>query len=139
MNISRGLRFFLAALAATVFLAQAPAPQAAELVMFEQKFCEWCEAWHTEIGAVYSLTDEGKLLPLRQVDIDEDRPEDLKKYGPILFTPTFIVIDNGREVGRILGYPGEVIFYWLLNEIIGKLGRAESAKIQAGLAVEFAN
>jgi len=129
MKISRALRFFLLALAATVLLARSGSLQAAELVMFEQEYCEWCEAWHEEIGTIYPKTDEGKLLPLRQVDIDQKRPDDLKKYRAVRFTPTFVVLEKGQEIGRILGYPGEANFYWLLNEIIAKLGEK-----QAGLA-----
>jgi len=129
MTQSKILSFTLAALAAGFLLVQTSAARTAELVMFEQEFCEWCETWHLDIGTVYAKTDEGKVLPLRLVDIDKDRPKDLEKFGAIRFTPTFIVVDNGKEVGRILGYPGEENFYWLLGEIIGKLG-----KKQAGIA-----
>ena len=122
-------RLFPAALAALVLLGQISMARAAELVMFEQEYCEWCEAWHEEIGGIYPKTDEGKLLPLRQVDIDQARPADLTEIRAVRFTPTFVVLDKGREVGRILGYPGEANFYWLLNELIAKLG-----KKQAGLA-----
>jgi len=31
------------------------------------------------------------------------------------FTPTFILVDDGREVGRIEGYPGEDFFWGLLG------------------------
>ena len=132
MDILKHIRSFLIALVATIMFAQVSAVQAGELVMFEQQYCEWCETWHAEIGQIYPKTDEGKLLPLRLVDIDKKRPEDLKKFGHVRFTPTFIVVEDGQEIGRILGYPGEANFYWLLNEIIGKLDKP--GKKQALLA-----
>lgn len=124
------LKFLMiSAVTAVIMLAPVTALRAAELIMFEQEFCEWCEAWHDEIAAVYPLTDEGKRLPLRAVDIHDDRPADLKVVGGVRFTPTFVVLDKGKEVGRILGYSDEAMFYWQLNEIIAKL-----SKKQAGLA-----
>jgi len=119
----------ISAVAAVLLLAPLTASRAAELVMFEQEYCEWCEAWHDEIADVYPLTDEGKLLPLRTVNIHDDRPADLKAVRGVRFTPTFVVMDKGKEIGRILGYSDEAMFYWQLSEIVAKL-----SKKQAGLA-----
>jgi len=83
---------------------------AAELVMFESDGCEWCEIWNEEIGGTYSKTTEAEIVPLRRVDIDDDRPVDLKHLTGLVYTPTFIVLQDGREVGRIIGYPGEDFF-----------------------------
>ncbi len=95
--------------------------EAAELVMFESAGCEWCEAWNAEIGVVYNKTSEAKIVPLRRVDIDDDRPADLINLDGLMYTPTFVIINDGHEVGRIIGYPGEDFFWQLLNEIIEKI------------------
>lgn len=96
--------------------------QAAELVMFESDFCEWCDAWHAEIGPIYPKTAEGKRAPLRMVDIHDPRPTDLVDVEGVRFTPTFVLLDDrGREVGRINGYPGEDFFWGLLSALIAKL------------------
>ena len=94
---------------------------AAELIMFHQRACEWCELWHEEIGVVYGKTPEAKKAPLRLVDIFDDRPADLNGLKPVVFTPTFVIVEKGREVGRILGYPGEDFFWSYLNQILGRL------------------
>ena len=93
----------------------------AELVMFEQDTCEWCEVWHEEVGVVYAKTDEARAAPLRRIDIFETRPADLKEVRRVQFTPTFVLMDEGREVGRILGYPGESFFWELLGQMLKKL------------------
>ena len=41
------------------------------LVMVEQSFCEWCEAWEQEVGVVYNKTAEGKRAPLVKIDIKD--------------------------------------------------------------------
>ncbi|MGO1117080.1 transcriptional regulator [Rhodovibrionaceae bacterium A322] len=94
---------------------------AAELVMFESATCEWCEVWDEEIAPIYPKTEEGKRAPLRRVDIYETRPQDLEHIKGIRFTPTFVLMENGEEVGRIRGYPGEDFFWGLLGQIMEKL------------------
>jgi len=108
--------------ALAVLLMTAPS-MAGELVMFKSDSCEWCELWDKEIGVVYAKTPEGKVLPLRRVDIADDRPPDLAYVRGIVYTPTFIVTDGGREVGRILGYPGEDFFWPMLDDLIKKMTR----------------
>lgn len=94
---------------------------AAELVMFEQANCEWCEAWREEIGPIYPKTDEGRKAPLRQVDIFDERPADLTFIRGIRFTPTFVLVAKGREIGRIIGYSGEDFFWGYLEKLMAKL------------------
>lgn len=107
---------------------------AAELVMFESAACEWCEAWHRQIGPVYPKTEEARLAPLRRVDIHGEMPADLRHLRAVQYTPTFVLIEDGREVGRILGYPGEDFFWPLLADELAKLRpeTIEKARAVAG-------
>lgn len=108
-----------ATLTGALFIASAV--QAAELVMFEQAGCPWCQVFDREIAPVYGKTDEGKRAPLRRVDIDGARPADLGFIQVERLTPLFVLVDNGREIGRIRGYPGEDHFWGLLGVLIKKL------------------
>ncbi len=111
-----------AAILLTVALFGTPAPAiAAELVMFGSPHCPWCEAWEGEVGAIYPKTAEGRLAPLRRVDIDQPRPPELAEIDRVVFTPTFVLLVEGREVGRILGYPGEAHFWGLLGSLLRKV------------------
>ncbi len=94
---------------------------AAELVMLEEDGCYWCERWDEEVGVVYHKTEEGKRAPLRRVDIHDKLPADLKFITKGGYTPTFVLVDNGRQLGRIRGYPGEDFFWGLLNQLLAKL------------------
>lgn len=92
-----------------------------ELVMFEQDNCEWCEAWTRDIGLIYPRSSEGKRAPLRRVDIHQPRPDDLENVTATRFTPTFVLMHQGREIGRISGYPGEDFFWGLLDQLMQQL------------------
>lgn len=94
---------------------------ATELIMFESASCEYCEMWDDEVGIIYDKTSEAIIAPLRRVDIFDDRPADLEHLKTVLFTPTFVLLDGDREVGRILGYPGEANFWGLLEGLLNKL------------------
>ncbi len=93
----------------------------AELVMFEAPLCEWCEAWDDEVGVVYHKTSEGRLAPLRRVALHESRPADLAPIAGVRYSPTFVLVSEGREVGRIVGYPGEDHFWGLLQVLLDDL------------------
>jgi len=56
-----------------------------------------------------------------RVDLNETRPDDLKDIEGIKFTPTFVVMNDGAEVGRLVGYPGEDFFWSLLSDQLVKL------------------
>ncbi|HEY0837471.1 MAG TPA: transcriptional regulator [Azospirillum sp.] len=94
---------------------------AAELLMFEQAGCAWCARWHREVGPSYPLTAEGRAAPLRRVDLRAARPDDIKAIEGVVHTPTFVLVEDGREVGRILGYPGDAFFWGQLGELVARL------------------
>lgn len=100
--------------------------QCAQLVMFEASYCEWCERWHDEIGEAYPNTDEGRAAPLRRIDIHDDRPADLKELKAVTFTPTFVLVKDGEEIGRLPGYIGQNFFWALLEEMFTKAGLGEA-------------
>jgi thioredoxin-related protein len=120
-GLARSIAAFMLAL---VLAAPVVAEEAdkIELIMFEEFGCEWCELWLEEIGPVYPLTPEGRFAPLRRVWMHDERPEDLKHISRIAFSPTFVVVRNGEEAGRLLGYPGEDFFWPMLDEILAKAG-----------------
>lgn len=95
--------------------------KAAELIMMEQQACHWCERWHAEIGPIYPKTDEGKRAPLRSVDIHQPLPDELNGIRMERFTPSFVLVEDGVELGRIRGYPGDELFWWMLSDLIKKL------------------
>jgi len=108
----------VAAILFGLLLAGLPAlSQTAELLMVEQHGCHWCERWNAEIGPIYPKTEEAQRAPLRRVMI-RDLPEDVAFTSPPVFTPTFVLIDEGRELGRIEGYAGDEFFWFVLGQLL---------------------
>lgn len=116
--------FFIAASAGLMMATFAISASAAQLVMLEQAGCAWCKRWNEEIGVVYDKTEEGTRAPLRRVDINDPWPKDLANVNRERVTPTFILMDDGVEIDRLRGYPGEHFFWPLLSEMLGQLPQA---------------
>lgn len=89
------------------------------LVMVEQAGCTYCARWHEEVAPEYPLTPEGRFAPLRRVDL-RALPEDVTFASRPVYTPTFVLVADGEEVGRIEGYPGEDFFWGLLDRLLSR-------------------
>lgn len=113
-------RLFSLCLLAVLALGQSAA-RAAELVLFERAGCVWCARWNAEIAPSYGKTEEGRRAALRRVDVTQARPADLLGVGPVVYTPTFVLVDAGKEIGRIEGYTDEAFFYGYLGRLLEKL------------------
>lgn len=111
-----GLLLFASALA---FAASAAG--AAELIMYRTAGCAWCATWDQVIGPIYPKTEVGRRAPLRMVDLDTAKDSSVILQRPVRYSPTFVLVDDGREVGRIEGYPGEDFFWGLLENLVLKL------------------
>ena len=116
--IARTIQFFALATLGGLWAWSACA---AELVLFESTSCAWCQAWDAQIGGIYPKAAEAKIAPLRRVDVHQERPTDLAGVRGIIYTPTFVLMENGEEIGRITGYAGEEFFWGLLAVELQKL------------------
>jgi len=102
--------------------------EAAELIMVRQPGCSWCARWDDEVGAKYPLTAEGRAAPLREVRLGDRLPLYIQK--PVTVTPTFILVEDGQEVDRIVGYPGESFFWEMLEQM---LSQTPASRVEEGL------
>ena len=111
-------RRVLLTLALGLFVVGLRPAAAAELVMVEAKGCAYCATWKQVIGPIYPKSAEGTFAPLRMIDIRDDVPSDLTFARKVVYTPTFILVEDGVELGRIEGYPGEDFFWGLLGMML---------------------
>jgi hypothetical protein len=137
----RRLVFLLLALALTHSTARAetpaPAPRTA-LVMFELAGCPHCQRFLAEIGPIYPKTAEGRRAPLVRVDMSRPRPAEFAFVEFVVFSPTFVLVHDGREIGRIVGYGGDESFWSQLGVLVGKLPPEAARAGPARAALDFA-
>ncbi len=89
------------------------------LIMVDDIGCQYCRKWDVEVGGIYERSPVGAVAPLER---RAKRHPDLAPYEPLAYTPTFILVRDGREVGRIVGYPGADFFWAELERLIAKAG-----------------
>ena len=104
---------FVFALAFALAVLSAPAI-AAQLLVVTQEGCHYCAAFDAQVAPAYPKTDLARRAPLRRADLHA-LPADVTFTAPPVFTPTFVLIHDGRELGRIEGYAGDE-FFWFLTE-----------------------
>lgn len=95
-----------------------PIPDGVRLVMVETASCIYCVRWHKEIGPAYPLSPEGLRAPLVRRDISDPA---LSAFRKVVYTPTFLLVRDGVEVGRLTGYPGPDYFWSEIDALIGRL------------------
>ncbi|MEM6906154.1 MAG: thioredoxin family protein [Pseudomonadota bacterium] len=103
-----------------LLLVSAPL-SAAELVLFDESRCPLCQAWHRDVGPDYASSPEAARAPLRQMSVHSPMPRDLRGLAYPCGTPTFVLVDGGREIGRIEGYRGADAFWADLRALIARL------------------
>jgi cytochrome c551/c552 len=114
-------QFLLALAVLTAGFLSGAVARASELVMFEQGGCVYCARWNRDVAPVYDKTAEAKVLPLRRIDIGQQGNAGVALASPVRYTPTFVVVDNGKEIGRITGYISDDSFWGLLDSLAAKL------------------
>jgi len=106
---------------ALVFLSCAMLAHSAELLMIEEPGCVYCARFNREIGPAYPNTVEGKSAPLIRLQIADPWPDAFASVRKASVTPTFILVEDGKEVDRLVGYPGDEHFWFLLSKMLDKL------------------
>jgi thioredoxin-related protein len=90
-----------------------------QLVMFDAPGCIYCRRWDAEVGAVYDRTAEGRRAPLLRRNIGD---RDVSFIRGVRYTPTFVLLEGEREVGRIVGYGGQDHFWGQLEGLLARIG-----------------
>ncbi|MBA4222864.1 MAG: hypothetical protein C0458_19215 [Methylobacterium sp.] len=91
---------------------------AAELVMYTRNGCPFCVRFEREVAPVYAKTPEGKAAPLRRIELPAGGVRSEGLLEPVTATPTFVLMDNDKEVGRITGYLNDDMFWGLLGRLV---------------------
>ena len=112
------------ALALSFLLIFVALPQIAiagtRLIMVTSDHCAFCQAWERDIGAVYDKSPYAPAMPLTRVDMGGAMPEGVALLKPVVGTPTFLIIRDGKEIERQRGYDDADMFWWWLSEHVAE-------------------
>ncbi len=98
---------------------EAPLPASnLELVVMEAPGCTYCELFRRDVLPSYQASERAKEMPIRFLDINDITAEDLGLDTAIDIVPTFVVLKDHKEVGRIPGYMGPEYFFHSINHLI---------------------
>ena len=89
-----------------------------ELVVIEADGCIFCEIFRSDVLPAYEASEHGKQMPVKFVDINDMDTTHLEFKGAVDIVPTFIVVKDRREVGRISGYVGSENFFHSINYLL---------------------
>lgn len=89
--------------------------------MFERSGCPYCVRWNAEVRPIYVTSAEGRRAPLRAIDLGKGMPSDVAFAAPVRYTPTFVLVDKGREIGRITGYFDNALFWGMLEKLTSSI------------------
>ncbi|MFD2180621.1 thioredoxin family protein [Rhodoplanes azumiensis] len=90
----------------------------ATLIYVREVGCPWCREWDARIGPIYPKTPEGRRAPIREVEKRDVPASGLTLARPVRYTPTFVLVVDKTEIGRIEGYPGEEFFWARLAKLL---------------------
>lgn len=91
---------------------------ALEVLVFEHADCIYCRVFRRDVLPRYHQAVRADAAPLRFVDIAKDDTAGLGLNSRIDTLPTVVVVRDGREVDRIVGYWGPTNFFKLLSHIL---------------------
>lgn len=94
---------------------------AVEVLVFEHPDCVYCRVFRRDVLPKYHEAMRAEAAPLRFVDIVTGDTASLGLNARIDTVPTAVVMRDGREVDRIVGYWDPVNFFQLLSRILTRM------------------
>ena len=122
----RGFRYPLRSLFAVIAILgfASTGTRAIDLIMFEGPNCGTCKLFKREVLPIYAASPAGKVFPLWVVEMGSKLSFRINE--PVTFTPTFVWVDNGVEVGRFSGYYGKAQFFNIVNKAANRRQRTSA-------------
>lgn len=90
-----------------------------QLYVIEAPGCTYCGVFRDDIAPAYVTSERGKELPLNYLDINDLPGTKLTLAAPVDIVPTFVVVKNNTEVGRVSGFVSAEDFYQSVKYILG--------------------
>ena len=90
----------------------------AELLVFEAKRCAYCFIFRRDVVPSYLQSPRARDVPMRFINVHKADMTQLRLNAPVTIVPTVVLMEHGREVGRISGYMGPEPFFHMVSHLI---------------------
>lgn len=100
--------------------ASPAAPATVELLVFEHPDCVYCRAFRRDVLPKYRESTSASHVALRFIDIAQTDTSGLALNRRIDTVPTAVLMKDGVEVDRIVGYWAPETFFKLLAHIMAR-------------------
>ena len=128
-HIMRKTTLLLAALALLVWPpsggfagidADAPVPHFSnlQLVVLEAPGCTYCDIFRRDVLPSYEASQQAKDMPVRFIDVNDLTKTQIELQSQIDILPTFVIVKDNVEIGRIPGYMGPEDFFHSINYLL---------------------
>lgn len=101
----------------------APPSSRNELVVIEVTDCAYCRVFRRDLLPAYAASNQARDVPIRFLKVDEVSRSGSALRAPINIVPTVLVLEQGREIGRIPGLTGQDTFFRAIDLILGRPSR----------------
>jgi thioredoxin-related protein len=91
-----------------------------ELVVFEADGCTYCQNFRSDVLPLYRDSTLGREVPIRFVNVSRSDETGMALSFAITIAPTVVLMREGREIDRIIGYTGPFNFLKLVNFMMGR-------------------
>jgi thioredoxin-related protein len=89
-----------------------------QLIVMEADGCIYCKLFRRDVLPSYETSERGKDMPVRFLDVNDVPKTGIELQSPIDILPTFVIVKDNREVGRIPGYMGPEDFFHSINYLL---------------------
>lgn len=101
--------------------AATPRTPVLELLVFEHPDCNYCTVFRRDVLPRYRHAVPGDAVPLRFIDVADNDTGSLALQGQIDTVPTAVLMKDGQEMGRIVGYWGPTNFFRMLAHMLARM------------------
>jgi thioredoxin-related protein len=91
-----------------------------ELVVFEADGCVYCQHFRTDVLPLYRESKIGRETPIRFVNVSRSDETKMGLNAAITIAPTVVLMHQGQEIDRIVGYSGPFNFMKLVAYMMGR-------------------
>jgi thioredoxin-related protein len=89
-----------------------------EMVVLEVSGCIYCNVFRRQLLPTYKASKKAKKIPIRFVDVNDPAVAEIGLTQPVGIVPTFVILENNQEIGRIPGYMSRRDFFRAIDYIV---------------------